>query len=130
MEFESSIASHRATPVFVEIWIIRDLQNFSNYKKTVAELFNDCSLLSVPETLLQLDSRRKFWDFFLTFFKASLTLPNKNPLKSCEFIQGKCTRFSCPIHQIFKAKTKGIFIGSTYENTIKKAMKILWRIPN
>ena len=31
MEFESSIASHRATPVFVEIWIIRDLQNFSNY---------------------------------------------------------------------------------------------------
>ena len=31
VEFESSIASHRATPVFVEIWIIRDLQNFSNY---------------------------------------------------------------------------------------------------
>ena len=31
MEFESSIASHRATPVFVEIWIIRDPQNFSNY---------------------------------------------------------------------------------------------------
>ena len=31
MEFESSIASHRATPVIVEIWIIRDLQNFSNY---------------------------------------------------------------------------------------------------
>ena len=28
------------------------------------------------------------------------------------------------------AKTKGIFIGSTYENTIKKAMKILWKIGN
>ena len=26
VEFESSIASHRATPVFVEIWIIRDLR--------------------------------------------------------------------------------------------------------
>ena len=26
------------------------------------------------------------------------------------------------------AKTKGIFMGSTYENTIKKAMKILWKI--
>ena len=35
MEFESSIASHRATPVFVGIWIIRDLQNFSNYSKDV-----------------------------------------------------------------------------------------------
>ena len=31
VEFESSIASHRATLVFVEIWIIRDLQIFSNY---------------------------------------------------------------------------------------------------
>ena len=31
MEFESSIASHRATPVFVEIWIVCDLQNLSNY---------------------------------------------------------------------------------------------------
>ena len=28
------------------------------------------------------------------------------------------------------AKTKGIFMGSTYENTIKKATKILWKIPN
>ena len=28
------------------------------------------------------------------------------------------------------AKTKGIFMGSTYENTIKKAMEILWKIPN
>ena len=27
-------------------------------------------------------------------------------------------------------KTKGIFMGSTNENTIKKAMKILWQIPN
>ena len=35
MEFESSIASHRATPVFVGTWIIRDLQNFSNYSKDV-----------------------------------------------------------------------------------------------
>ena len=26
------------------------------------------------------------------------------------------------------AKTKGIFMGSTYENTIKKAMKTLWKI--
>ena len=26
------------------------------------------------------------------------------------------------------AKTKGIFMGSSYENTIKKAMKILWKI--
>ena len=67
VEFESSIASHRATPVFVEIWIIRDLQNFSNYKKTLAELFNDCSLLSVPETLSQLDSRRKVLRFFSHF---------------------------------------------------------------
>ena len=32
MEFESFIASHHATPLFVEIWIIRNLQNFSNYK--------------------------------------------------------------------------------------------------
>ena len=31
VESESSIALHRATPVFVEIWIIRNLQNFSNY---------------------------------------------------------------------------------------------------
>ena len=37
MEFESSIASHRATPVFVEIWIIRDLQNFSNYSNVSLE---------------------------------------------------------------------------------------------
>ena len=29
------------------------------------------------------------------------------------------------IHQIFMAKTKGIFMGSTYEDTIKKAMKIM-----
>ena len=28
------------------------------------------------------------------------------------------------------AKTKGIFMGSTYENTIKKAMKMLWKIHN
>ena len=35
MEFESSNASHRVTPVFVGIWIIRDLQNFSNYSKDV-----------------------------------------------------------------------------------------------
>ena len=35
VEFESSIASHRATPVFVEIWIIHNLQNFSNYKYNV-----------------------------------------------------------------------------------------------
>ena len=35
MEFESSIASHRATPIFVGTWIIRDLQNFSNYSKDV-----------------------------------------------------------------------------------------------
>ena len=26
------------------------------------------------------------------------------------------------------AKTKGIFMGSTYENTIKKAMEILWKL--
>ena len=50
---------------------------------------------------------------------------NKNPLKSCEFIQGIFTRFSCLIHQIFMAKTKGICVGSINENTIKKAMKIL-----
>ena len=31
VEFESSIASHRVTPVFVEIWIIRELQNFNIY---------------------------------------------------------------------------------------------------
>ena len=28
------------------------------------------------------------------------------------------------------AETKGIFISSTYENTIKKAMKMLWKIHN
>ena len=28
------------------------------------------------------------------------------------------------------AKTKGIFMGLTYENTNKKAMKILWKIHN
>ena len=28
------------------------------------------------------------------------------------------------------AKTKGILMGSTYENTIKKAMNILWIISN
>ena len=28
------------------------------------------------------------------------------------------------------AKTKGILMGSTYENTIKESMKILWKIPN
>ena len=33
VEFEWSVALHRATPVFVDIWIIRDLQNFSNYTK-------------------------------------------------------------------------------------------------
>ena len=54
------------------------------------------------------------------------SLPNKNPLKSCEFIQGKFTRFSCLIHQIFMAKTKGIFRGST----INKGMKMLWKIHN
>ena len=30
--------------------------------KTLAELFNDCSSLSVPKTPSQLDSWRKFWD--------------------------------------------------------------------
>ena len=49
----------------------------------------------------------------------------KTHKKSCEFTQGNFTRFSCLTHQIFMAKTKGIFMGSTYENTIKKAMKIL-----
>ena len=54
----------------------------------------------------------------------------KTHKKSCEFTQGNFTRFSCLIHQIFMAKTKGIFMGSTYENTIKKAMKILLKIHN
>ena len=36
----------------------------------------------------------------------SSPLLNKSPLKSCEFIQGKFTRFSCLIHQTFMAKTK------------------------
>ena len=35
VEFESSIASHCASPVFVEIWIIRNLQNFTNYKYNI-----------------------------------------------------------------------------------------------
>ena len=35
VEFESSIASHRASPVFVEIWIIRNLQNFTIYKYNI-----------------------------------------------------------------------------------------------
>ena len=43
VEFESSIASHRATPratpVFVEIWIIRNLQNFSNYNLLLRLIF-------------------------------------------------------------------------------------------
>ena len=36
----------------------------------------------------------------------SSSLLNKSLFKSCEFIQGKFTRFSCLIHQIFMAKTK------------------------
>ena len=38
------------------------------------------------------------------------SLPNKNPLKSCEFIQGKFTRFSCLIHQISWPKLR-VFSG-------------------
>ena len=36
--YRMSIASHRPTPVFVEICIIRDLQNFSNYTVHVRKL--------------------------------------------------------------------------------------------
>ena len=64
--------------------------------------------------------------FFSHIFNLWLSKTHK---KSCEFIQGE-------IHKIFMSYSpdfhgqnlRGIFVGSTYENTIKKAMKILWKI--
>ena len=56
-----------------------------------------------------------------------LYLTKQKPIKILWIYSGKFTGFSCLFDQFFMAQTKSIFMGSTYENTIKKATKILWK---
>ena len=65
------------------------------------------------------------------FFFSHLTFDYQKPIKILWIYSGE-------IHKIFMSYSpdfhgqnlRGIFMGSTYENTIKKAMKILWKIRN
>ena len=43
---------------------------------------------------------------------------------------GEINEIFLPYSPDFHGKTKGIFMGSSYENTIKKAMKMFWKIHN
>ena len=97
-------------------FIEENIADFSHGFRSSLDKLCTCRTSTVDLTFNRLD-------MIVCYDKASLL--NKNPLKSYEFIQGKFRRVACLIHQIFMAKTKGIFMGLTYKNTIKKAMKIL-----
>ena len=51
------------------------------------------------------------------FFSGLTFTTKQKPIKILRIYSGE-------IHNIFMAKTKGIFMGLTYENTIKKPWKI------
>ena len=81
MEFESSIASHRATPVFVEIWIIRDLQNFSNYTQKILTHFYINAEIHLIHLQMHNEAQKQAYYPFSKIFKIQ-TIMDKSPWDS------------------------------------------------
>ena len=102
MEFESSIASHRATPVFVEIWIIRDLQNFSNYTQKILTHFYINAEIHFIHLQMPKQAQKQAYYPFSKIFKLQ-TIMDKSPWDSQNVTSILC------VSQVLSQKSSAVF---------------------